>query len=88
MGCASKFQSIEIQNPRRSPFNNMDLVSRKDVQHEGAHIIEVECAYIPHARVSKFLNGEQSHEDSSMKWNIIKGYPHKKCKNAKNPKPP
>jgi hypothetical protein len=61
---ASKSQFIEIQNPRKSPFNNMDLVWKKDVQHGRAHIIEVECAYILHAQVSKFLNGEQSHEDS------------------------
>ncbi len=66
MGCVSKFQSIEIQNPRRSPFNNMDLVWKKDVQHGGAHLIKVECAYIPHAQVSKFLNGEGNHEDSLM----------------------
>jgi hypothetical protein len=28
------------------------------------HIIEVECAYIPHAQISKNLNDEQSHKDS------------------------
>jgi hypothetical protein len=49
MGHASKSQFIEIQNPKRLPVNNMDLVWRKDVRHRGAHIIEVECAYIPHA---------------------------------------
>jgi hypothetical protein len=53
----------------------MDLVWKKDVRHGGAYIIEVECAYIPHARVSKNLNGEQSHEDSSMEWNIYKRVP-------------
>jgi hypothetical protein len=50
----------------------MDLVWKKDVQHGGAHIIEVECAYIPHARISKNLNGERNHEDSPMEWNIYK----------------
>jgi hypothetical protein len=49
MGHVSKSQSIEIQNPRRSPFNNMYLVWRKDVLYGGPHIIEVECAYILHA---------------------------------------
>jgi hypothetical protein len=49
MGRASKSQYIEIQNPKRSPFNNMDLVWKKDVRHGGAHVIKVECAYIPHA---------------------------------------
>ncbi len=75
MGHASKFQSIEIQNPRKSPFNNMDLVWRKNVWHGGEHIIEVECAYIPHARVLKILNGERSHEDFPMEWNIYKQVP-------------
>ncbi len=83
MGHASKSQSIEVQNPRRSPFN-MDLVWRKDVQHGRARIIEVECAYIPHAWVLEFLNGEQSHEDSLMEWNICKWVPPQK--NVKKPK--
>jgi hypothetical protein len=26
-----------------------------------SHIIEVKCAYIPHAQLSKNLNGEQNH---------------------------
>jgi hypothetical protein len=66
----------------------MDLVWKKDVQHGGAHIIKVECAYIPHAWISKFLNNEQSHEDSLMEWNIYKWVTFtQKCKNAKNPKP-
>jgi hypothetical protein len=58
MGCALKSQYIDIQNPKKSPFNNMDLVWKKDVQHGKAHIIKVKCAYIPHAQISKFLNGE------------------------------
>jgi len=53
----------------------MDLVWKKDVRHGGAHIIEVECAYIPHAWVSEFINGEWSHENSSMEWNIYKWVP-------------
>jgi hypothetical protein len=53
----------------------MDLLWRKDVRHGGAHIIEVECAYIPHAQVLEFLNGEQSHEDSLMEWKIYKHVP-------------
>jgi hypothetical protein len=58
MGRASKSQNIEIQNPKKSPFNNMDLVWKKDVRHGGAHIIKVECASIPHARILEFLNNE------------------------------
>ncbi len=75
MGHASKFQYIEIQNPKNDPFNNMDLVWKKDVRHGGANIIEVECAYIPHARILEFLNGERSHEDSLKEWNIYKRIP-------------
>jgi hypothetical protein len=75
MGCVSNFQSIEIQNPRSSPFKNMDLVCRKDVRHGGAHITKVECAYISHVWVSKILNGEQKHKDSPMEWNICKHVP-------------
>jgi hypothetical protein len=75
MGCVSKSQSIEIQNPRKSPFNNMDLMWRKDVWHGKAHVIEVKCAYIPHAWILEFSNGERSNEDSPMKWNIYKRIP-------------
>jgi hypothetical protein len=66
MGHASKSQFIEIQNPTKSPFNNMDLVWKKDVRHGRAHLIDVKCAYIPHARISKNLNSERSHENSPM----------------------
>jgi hypothetical protein len=52
MGRVSKYQYIEIQNPKKLPFNNMDLAWKKDVWHGGAHIIKVECEYIPHAQIS------------------------------------
>jgi len=35
MGHASKYQDIEIQNPKKSPFNNMDLVWKKMFDIEG-----------------------------------------------------
>jgi hypothetical protein len=75
MGRASESQYIDIQNPKRLPFNKVDLVWKKDVRHGGASIIKFECAYIPHAQISKFLNIEQSHEDSQMEWNIYKRIP-------------
>jgi hypothetical protein len=62
----------------------MDLVWRKDVRHGGAHIIEVECAYIPHAWISEFLNSERSHEDSLLEWNIYKHVPSQE--NVKMPR--
>jgi hypothetical protein len=83
MGRASNFQTIEIQNLRKSPFN-MDLVWKKYVWHGGAHIIEAECTYIPHAQASKILNDEQNHEDSPMEWKIYKQVPPQK--NVKMPR--
>ncbi len=56
----------------------MDLVWEKDVQHGRAHIIKVECAYIPHAGILIFLNGEWSHENSWWNGTFIGGYPQKK----------
>jgi hypothetical protein len=41
MGRASKFQYIEIQNPKKSPFNIMDLVWKKYAQHGRAHTIKI-----------------------------------------------
>jgi hypothetical protein len=82
MGRASKSQSIDIQNPRKSPFNNMDLVWKKDVQHGGAYIIEVE--YISHAQVSEFSSDERNHEDSPIEWNIYKRVPSQE--NVKMPR--
>jgi hypothetical protein len=84
MGRASKSQYIDIQNPKKSPFNNMDLVWEKNVWHGRAHIIKVECAYIPHARISEFLNDEWSHEDSMMEWNIYNQVPSQE--NVKMPR--
>ncbi len=84
MGRASKSQYIEIQNPTKSPFNNMDLLWKKNVRRGGPHIIEVECAYVPHAQISKFLNGERSHENSPMEWNIYKRVPSQE--NVKMPR--
>jgi hypothetical protein len=77
MGHVLKSQYVEIQN-QRSPFNNMDLMWKKDVQHGNVYIIKLKCAYMPHAWVAKILNSEQNYEDSLMEWNIYKLIPHKK----------
>jgi hypothetical protein len=76
MGRASKSQYIEIQNPTKSLLTTWTWCGKK--------IIEVECAYIPSARISKFLNGERSHEDSPMEWNIYKQGPSQE--NVKMPR--
>jgi hypothetical protein len=63
----------------------MDFVWKNNVRHGGgAHIIKVECACIPHAWILKFLNGERSHEDSPMEWNIYKRVPSQE--NVKRPR--
>jgi hypothetical protein len=62
----------------------MDLVWKKDIRHGKTHKIEVECAYIPHAQVLKFINGERNHEDSPMEWNIYKQIPSQE--NVKMPR--
>jgi hypothetical protein len=75
MGRASKSQYIEIQNPKKSPFNNMDLVWKKKCSTSRVTYNRIECAYIPHAQILVFLNGKRSHEHYSMEWNIYKRVP-------------
>lgn len=53
----------------------MDIMWTNDAWHGGAHIIEIECAYIPHEWVLKNLDGECNHEDSLMEWNVYKWVP-------------
>jgi hypothetical protein len=38
MGHVSKSQYIEIQNPKKSPFNNMDLRGKKKMFNIKGHI--------------------------------------------------
>jgi len=37
----------------------VDLVWKDGFRHEGQNKVAIETAYIPHARVSDFLQGEQ-----------------------------
>ncbi len=86
MGRAPKSQSIDVQNPTNTPFNNMKLAWRKYVWHGGAHMIEVERTYIPHEQIPEFLEGECGHRKLVMEWNIYKWVPHKqmsKCQGFK-----
>jgi hypothetical protein len=53
------------------------------MRHMWANKASIKIAYIPHARVSKFLEGEQGDAKTPMEWNI-----HKKLalqKDIKNP---
>ncbi len=40
------------------PFSNMDLVWTPGMRHKHANKTSIEIAYIPHAHVSEFLEGE------------------------------
>jgi hypothetical protein len=57
-GQTPKSQSIEVKNLTKSPYSNVDLVWKKGEQHGGTNKISIECAYIPHACVHAFLEGE------------------------------
>ncbi len=65
-----KSQSIEIQNPTKSPFSNVDLVWKNGFRHGGQNKVVIETTYIPHA--SKFLQGEQRDIQTPVEWNIQK----------------
>jgi hypothetical protein len=52
-------QSIKIQNPRKSPFLNVDSRWKDGFRHGGQNKVAIETTYIPHAHVSKFLQGQQ-----------------------------
>jgi hypothetical protein len=58
MGQTPLYQSIKIQNPAKSPFSNVDLMWKDGLKHGGQNEVAIEIAYIPHARVSEFLQVE------------------------------
>jgi hypothetical protein len=72
MGQTPLSQSIEIQNPAKSPFLNVDLVWKYGFRHGGQNKVTIKTAYIPHVRVFEFLQGEQRHMQIVVKWNISK----------------
>jgi hypothetical protein len=86
MVCALKSQSIDVQNPTNTPFNNMKLAWRKYVRHGGAHMVQVEKTYILHEWILEFLKGEHRHRELVVEWNIYKWMPHKqmlRCQGSK-----
>jgi hypothetical protein len=50
----------------------MDLVWTHGVWHEGANKASIEIAYIPHAHVFEFLEGEWGDVKTLVEWNIHK----------------
>jgi hypothetical protein len=65
-------QSIEIHNPTKSPFSNVDLVWKDGFRHGGQNKVAIETTYIPHVRVYEFLQSEQRDMQNVVKWNISK----------------
>jgi hypothetical protein len=55
MGWTPLSQSIEIQNPAKSPFLNVDLVWKDGFRHGDQNKVAIETANIPHAHVFEFL---------------------------------
>jgi hypothetical protein len=76
MGRIPWAQSIEIQNPTRSPFSNVDLVWKDGLRHGGQNKMVIEIAYIPHARVFEFLQGERKDMQTSVEWKLEKILSH------------
>jgi hypothetical protein len=74
MGRTPLSQSIEIQNLTKSPLSNVDLVWKDGFKHGGQNKVVIETTYIPHACVSKFLQGEQGDTQIMVKWNISKTF--------------
>jgi hypothetical protein len=58
MGRIPLSQSIKIQNPTKSPFSNVDFVWKNGFRHRVQNKVAIETAYIPHAHVFEFLQGE------------------------------
>jgi hypothetical protein len=72
MGQTPLSQSIEIQNPTKSPFSNLDLVLKNGFRHGGQSNVTIKIAYIPHDRVFEFLQGERRDMQIAVKCNISK----------------
>jgi hypothetical protein len=72
MGRNPLSQSIKIQNLAKSPFSNVDLMWKDGFRHGGQNKVAIETAYIPHVRVSKFLQGERKDMQIVVEWNISK----------------
>jgi hypothetical protein len=52
----------------------VDLVWKDGFRHGGQNKVAIETAYIPHARVSEFLQEEQGDMQTVIEWNISKNF--------------
>jgi hypothetical protein len=55
MGQIPLSQSIEIQNPTKSHFSNVDLVLKNGFRHGGQSNVTIKIVYIPHDCVFEFF---------------------------------
>jgi hypothetical protein len=65
---------IHVQNPTKSLFSNKNLVWRFRICHGGQNKVTIQFAYVPYARILKFLEGEQEDTSTPMKWNVYKNF--------------
>jgi hypothetical protein len=75
MGRVPKSHSIHVQNPTKSTFSNKDLVWRFGIRHGGQNKVTIQFAYVPYARILKFLKGEQRDIRTPVEWNVYKNFP-------------
>jgi hypothetical protein len=61
----------------------VDLVWNNGFRHGGQNKVAIEIAFIPHARVSDFLHGEQGDMQTTVECNISKNLFHQE--NVKKP---
>ncbi len=72
MGRTPLSQSIEIQNLAKSLLSNVELVWKDEFRQWDQNKVAIETTYIPHARVSEFLQGEWRDMQTAIEWDISK----------------
>jgi hypothetical protein len=45
------------------------------IRHGGQNKVTIQFAYVPYARISKFLEGEREDTSTPMEWNVYKNFP-------------
>jgi hypothetical protein len=76
MGRVPKSHSIHVQNPTKSTFSNKDLVWRSRIRHGRQNKVTIQFAYVPYARILKFLEGERGDTNTPEEWNVYKNFPN------------
>jgi hypothetical protein len=56
-------------------FTNKDLVWMFRIRHKGKNKVNIQFAYVPHACILKFLEGEQGDTSTPVEWNVYKNFP-------------